>query len=234
MHAVSHNLCRRILAWTADAKLAPASTCSIFVAGEESGARTEGDRRVRGWGRENLHSEVDHLFDVQPLPRVLAQVDVSYSNSLIEAGSQSLRHQWLYLNSLDTLATVRRLVGCYHVRVQRSPPASPVRRAEAGRYLLRPWGRCPREAGTAAAGSPTETTRKESPGGVPLLSTYRSREPGAKRDCASRNCIENVHKSRPPSCAAARTEDGCRPWSNRTSWAEPCCREEKSDASPNE
>ena len=26
---------------------------------------------------------------------------------------RSLRHQWLYLNSLDTLATVRRLVGRY-------------------------------------------------------------------------------------------------------------------------
>jgi hypothetical protein len=64
-------------------------------------------------GGENVNSEVDGLFDVKPLRRILAQVDVSYSNSLIEAWWRSLRHQWLYLNSLDTLATVRRLVGWY-------------------------------------------------------------------------------------------------------------------------
>jgi hypothetical protein len=32
--------------------------------------------------------------------RVLAQVEVSFSNSMIEAFWRSLRHQWLYLHSL--------------------------------------------------------------------------------------------------------------------------------------
>ena len=64
-------------------------------------------------GGENVNGEVDRLFDVEPLRRVLAQVDVSYSNSLIEAWWRSLRHQWLYLNSLDTLGTGRRLVAWY-------------------------------------------------------------------------------------------------------------------------
>jgi transposase InsO family protein len=44
---------------------------------------------------------------------VLAQIDVTYSNSFIEAWWRSLRHQWLYLNTLDSLATVRKLVGWY-------------------------------------------------------------------------------------------------------------------------
>jgi hypothetical protein len=35
-------------------------------------------------GRENVNDEVDGVFDVKPLRRILAQVDVSYSNSLIE------------------------------------------------------------------------------------------------------------------------------------------------------
>jgi hypothetical protein len=56
---------------------------------------------------------VDRVFDVTPLRRVLAQIDVSYSNSLIEAWWRSLRHQWLYLNRLDSVATVRTLVGWY-------------------------------------------------------------------------------------------------------------------------
>ena len=44
------------------------------------------------------------------LERVLAQVDVAYSNSMIEAFWRSLKHQWLYLNSLDSIERLRSLV----------------------------------------------------------------------------------------------------------------------------
>jgi hypothetical protein len=47
------------------------------------------------------------------LTRVLAQVEVSYSNSMIEAFWRSLKHQWLFLNSLDTIARLRTLVGFF-------------------------------------------------------------------------------------------------------------------------
>ena len=36
-------------------------------------------------GSENVNGDVDQVFDVGPIRRVLAQVDVSYSNSMIEA-----------------------------------------------------------------------------------------------------------------------------------------------------
>jgi hypothetical protein len=39
------------------------------------------------------------------LRRVIAQIDVSFSNSLIEAWWRTLKHHWLYLHSLDDLAT---------------------------------------------------------------------------------------------------------------------------------
>jgi len=114
VHAVIDNFSRRILAWTVDDRLNPGSTCRILVAAAKhlGATLTETDVFMDGGG-ENVNSEVDGLFDVKPLRRILAQVDVSYSNSLIEAWWRSLRHQWLYLNSLDTLATVRRLVGWY-------------------------------------------------------------------------------------------------------------------------
>jgi len=41
----------------------------------------------------SLHGEVNRLLDLAPLRRVLAQVDIIYSNSLIEAWWRSLRHQ---------------------------------------------------------------------------------------------------------------------------------------------
>jgi transposase InsO family protein len=114
VHAVIDNFSRRILAWTVDDRINPGSTCRILLAAAKNlvPGPKETDVFMDG-GSENVNDEVDGLFDVKPLRRILAQVDVSYSNSLIEAWWRSLRHQWLYLNSLDTLATVRRLVGWY-------------------------------------------------------------------------------------------------------------------------
>jgi len=47
------------------------------------------------------------------LRRVLAFTDLKFSNSMIEAWWRSLKHQWLYLHSLDSVTTVRRLVEFY-------------------------------------------------------------------------------------------------------------------------
>jgi putative transposase len=44
---------------------------------------------------------------------VLAQVEVSFSNSMIEAWWRSLKHGWLYLHQIDTLATLEKLVAFY-------------------------------------------------------------------------------------------------------------------------
>ena len=44
---------------------------------------------------------------------MLAQIDIVESNSILEAWWRSLRHQWLYLNTFDTAAAVRRLVAFY-------------------------------------------------------------------------------------------------------------------------
>jgi transposase InsO family protein len=48
-----------------------------------------------------------------PLTRVLAQVEVTFSNSMIEAFWRSLKHAWLYLHTLDSLAALRRLIEFY-------------------------------------------------------------------------------------------------------------------------
>jgi len=45
--------------------------------------------------------------------RVLAQVEVSFSNSMIEAFWRSLRHQWLYLHSLESFEHLEQLIGFY-------------------------------------------------------------------------------------------------------------------------
>lgn len=64
-------------------------------------------------GVENINQTVDELLAGSPIRRVLAQVEIPESNSMLEAFWRSLRHQWLYLHELDSLATVRRLVDFY-------------------------------------------------------------------------------------------------------------------------
>ena len=48
------------------------------------------------------------------MDRILAQVEVAFSNSLIEAYWRSLKHQWLFLNTLDSVVRVRAMVE-FHV-----------------------------------------------------------------------------------------------------------------------
>ncbi|MBD3348188.1 MAG: hypothetical protein GF400_03195 [Candidatus Eisenbacteria bacterium] len=64
-------------------------------------------------GVENRNRAVDELIDTGLLRRVLAMTQIAFSNSLIEAWWRVLKHQWLYLNQLDSVAKVRHLVAFY-------------------------------------------------------------------------------------------------------------------------
>lgn len=111
LHAVIDNFSRRILSWRLAQRLSPTTTCEILrEAGNNLGTTPT---VVVDSGVENVNGEVDQLVTDGLLERLLAQVDVSFSNSMIEAFWRSLRHQWLYLHSLDSLATLERLVGFY-------------------------------------------------------------------------------------------------------------------------
>ena len=64
-------------------------------------------------GSENVNGDVDELLEGEELTLVLAQVEVTFSNSMIEAFWRSLKHGWLYLHTLDTLVALHRLVDFY-------------------------------------------------------------------------------------------------------------------------
>jgi putative transposase len=64
-------------------------------------------------GAENVNAHVDDLINTGVLRRVLAFTEVKFSNSMIEAWWRSLKHQWLFLHPLDSVATIRRLVAFY-------------------------------------------------------------------------------------------------------------------------
>jgi hypothetical protein len=62
---------------------------------------------------ENVNAGVNALVNQGLIHRVLAQVEVALSNSLIEAWWRSLKSQWLYSDKLGTVAAVRRLTSFY-------------------------------------------------------------------------------------------------------------------------
>ncbi len=64
-------------------------------------------------GSENVNGAVDDMLDDEELTRVLAQVEIAFSNSMIEAFWRSLKHGWLYLHTPDSLAALRRLIEFY-------------------------------------------------------------------------------------------------------------------------
>ena len=114
LHAVIDNFSRRILAWKLVLRLAPQTTCQVLIESAKNLPKGgDGATVVADSGDENVNHEVDDLLGLGQLRRVLAQVEVSFSNSMIEAWWRSLKHGWLYLHQLDTFAELQRLIIFY-------------------------------------------------------------------------------------------------------------------------
>ncbi len=53
------------------------------------------------------------MIDSGLLKRTLAQTDIRFSNSMIEAWWRALKHQWRFLHTLDSVEQIRKLVAFY-------------------------------------------------------------------------------------------------------------------------
>ena len=112
VHAVIDNFSRRILSWKVSGTFDPSVTAELLLKASYSLFNQQPTLLVDG-GVENFNSAVDELVGSGLLRRLLAQTDISYSNSLIESWWRSLKHQWLFLNTLDTVSSVQKLVSFY-------------------------------------------------------------------------------------------------------------------------
>jgi putative transposase len=101
------------LAWTVAERLEPTSTCEVLLAASEHLVSAGRPALCADSGIENVNGVVDATLLSACLERVLAQVDVTFSNSMIEAFWRSLKYQWLYLNSLDSVERLRTLAAFY-------------------------------------------------------------------------------------------------------------------------
>jgi putative transposase len=114
LHAVIDNFSRRILAWRVAETFAPVNSVAILVeAGRGATPSATTPVVLADAGIENVNAQVDDLIATGVLRRVLAFTELKFSNSMIEAWWRSLKHQWLFLHSLDSVTTIRRLVAFY-------------------------------------------------------------------------------------------------------------------------
>jgi transposase InsO family protein len=114
LHAVIDHFSRRILAWRVADTFAPVNSVAVLLDASRGATSSETTPVVLAdAGVENVNAQVDALITTGLLHRVLAFTELRFSNSMIEAWWRSLKHQWLFLHSLDSVATVRRLVEFY-------------------------------------------------------------------------------------------------------------------------
>jgi transposase InsO family protein len=114
LHAVIDNFSRRVLAWRVAETFAPVNSVAVLLeATRGASGATTAPLVLADAGVENVNTHVDALIEAGVLRRLLAFTELKFSNSMIEAWWRSLKHQWLFLHSLDNAATIRRLVAFY-------------------------------------------------------------------------------------------------------------------------
>ena len=79
--------------------------------------------------------------------------EVSFSNSMIESWWRALKHQWLYLNSLDSVATLERLVAFYVAEHNTRLPHSAFRGQTPEEMYFGTGGHVPSELAAAKIGA---------------------------------------------------------------------------------
>jgi transposase InsO family protein len=162
LRAIIDNFSRRILAWQVSATFDPSGT-AVLLHKAVSGLSGDMPTLLTDAGVENCNGAVDELIDSGLLKRIVAMTEISFSNSLIESWWRALKHQWLYLNTLDTVATLEKLVGFYVTEHNTRLPHAAFRGQTPDEMYFGTGAHVPRElevARQAARRARLETNRK--------------------------------------------------------------------------
>ena len=90
-------------------------------------------------GTENLNRHVDALVKSGLIKRTIAQIDISFSNSMIESFFRTIKHRWLFMLSLDDIECVRKNVGEFIEDYNTVIPHSALRGATPLEMYLGSW-----------------------------------------------------------------------------------------------
>ena len=113
MSVVLDNFSRRILAWRLNETFETVTTAELLKEAAKGLPDGTVPSAVMDSGVENVNGTANELVSDGTIQRILAQVDIVESNSMIEAWWRQLKHQRLYLNELDSANSVRKFVAFY-------------------------------------------------------------------------------------------------------------------------
>jgi transposase InsO family protein len=154
LYAVIDNFSRRILAWNVSQRFDPGNTVAILLKATQNMPQADDPPTLLAdGGVENFNVGVDDLIESGLLRRLLAMTEISFSNSMIESWWRALKHQWLYLNSLDSVATIERLVGFYVAEHNTRLPHSAFRGQTPEEMYFGTGGHVPSELDAAKIGA---------------------------------------------------------------------------------
>ena len=154
LYAVIDNFSRRILAWNVSQRFDPGSTVAILLKATQNMPQADDPPTLLAdGGVENFNSGVDDLIESGLLRRLLAMTEISFSNSMIESWWRALKHLWLYLNSLDSVATLERLVAFYVAEHNTRLPHSAFRGQTPEEMYFGTGGHVPSELDAAKIGA---------------------------------------------------------------------------------
>jgi transposase InsO family protein len=117
IQAIIDNASRYVLAWQVTQDYGGANTKALIEKALEVANRISGNVGIPNLfaddGTENQNKDVDSLVKAGKIIRTIAQIDVEFSNSMVEALFRSLKHRWLFILSLTTFEAVCRAVDEY-------------------------------------------------------------------------------------------------------------------------
>ncbi|MFC1642178.1 hypothetical protein ACFL5O_05740 [Myxococcota bacterium] len=127
VHAVINNFSRRILAYRVADCFDIANSIAVLVeAAQGAVGVADADKPpmlVVDGGVENFNGDLDKLIKSGVLRRVLAMTEMEFSNSLIESFWRTMKHQWLFMNTLDEDDFHLRVAG---LEVLQTPSRAPI------------------------------------------------------------------------------------------------------------
>jgi transposase InsO family protein len=117
IQAVIDNFSRYILAWRVSTVQTGRGCYDLLVAALINAIKTEKNTSIP-WvlcdgGRENYNLDVDWLHEKGWIDRILAQIEIDSSNSMIEAFFRSMKHNFLFLMSLCSIDVLIKYVDFY-------------------------------------------------------------------------------------------------------------------------
>ena len=108
------NFSRKILAWTASADVSGIRTTELLrtAFSQLAQAPQECVSLIVDGGSENSNRHVEAYLASVPVKKLIARVDVSFSNSMIEAVNKILKYQYLFRKPIPDLEHLHDTVAC--------------------------------------------------------------------------------------------------------------------------